>query len=188
MSQRLTKDQKQTITNKVLNKTFTDRQAALNQSFIALGDSIYDALYGCVQAVLADVPKNFLSLSTTLPVHFDGASGRWGYDHIPMSVERAIPASVQRGHATAASYDQTEPFGIEHKRLCEIEDQLSKDRELLKKHLNGLFYSVNTRKQALAAWPECEPFLPADVPVVKNLPALPTHDLNALIARMKGGE
>ena len=188
MSQRLTKDQKQTITNKVLNKTFTDRQAALDQAFMALGDSIYHALYGEQQQVLGKVPKNFLSLSTTLPVHFDGASGRWGYDHIPMSVERAVPSAVARNNQAAACYDQTEPFGIEHKRLCEIKDQLSKDRELLKKHLNGLFYSVNTRKQALAAWPECEPFLPADVPVVKNLPALPTHDLNALIARMKGGE
>jgi len=181
---RLTKDQKTTIINKVLNKTFTERQEALVAGFKTLGDSIWESLYGTHRKVIAAMPESFLSMVTSVPVHFDGASGRWGYDHIPMSGEQPVPSRVARNNQAAASYDQTEPFAIEHKRLSEVKDKLSKDRELLKRSLDGMFYSVNTRKQALAAWPECEPFLPADVPVIKNLPTLPTHDLNALIASM----
>ena len=184
---RLTKEQKGVIINKVLNKTFADRQAALTEGFKTLGDSIWQSLYGKAAAALATIPTSFLSLGISVPVHFDG-NGRFSYDHVSMTTDRPVPSAVARGHAAAASYEHDEPFAIEHKRLTAVKEQLGKDRELLRRNLDGLFYSINTRKQALAAWPEGEPFLPADVPVVKNLPALPTHDLNALIARMSGGE
>ena len=183
---RLTKDQKSTIVNKVLNKTFTNRQEALTVGFKTLGDDIWESLYGGHRKVLAATPPSFLSIATTISVHFD--SGMWSYDHIPMSGGQAVPSQMARCGVAAASYEPTDPFAVRHRQLSETKEKLAADRELLKRNLDSLFYSVNTRKQALAAWPECEPYLPADVPVIKNLPALPTHDLNALIAQMQGGE
>lgn len=176
---RLTKEQKSVIVNKVLKKTFIDREETLAIGFKALGDCIWNALYSSHQVALSAVPGIFLTTSESVSVYF-GGSTKWSYDHVPMNECRP----VKRNSGAEASYDHDHIYAIKHRRLSGTKEQLDIDRKLLKRNLDSLFHSVNTRKQALAAWPECESFLPADVPTIKNLPALPTHDLNEMIARM----
>lgn len=176
---------KESIINRILADTFKAREEAVEAGFTELAERIYSELYGHLRALLSTVPREWLSLSSGIKVEFPDSHSQTR-DYLKLKESRPVPTNCEQFNRVVAVYRKPEPHAEEHLRLTQLRDKIKDDKRELRNTLTTLFAGVSTRKKALEVWPECEPYLPTEPESKKNLPALPTHNLNDMIKRMKG--
>lgn len=176
---------KESIINRILADTFKAREETVKAGFTDLAEKIYSELYGHMHELLSTVPREWLNLSSSIKVEFPDTNGQTR-DYLKLKESRPIPTKCEQFNHVVAVYRKPEPYAEEHLRLIQLRGKIKDDKRELRNTLETLFAGVSTRKKALEVWPECAPYLPKEPEPKKNLPALPTHNLNDMIKKMKG--
>lgn len=145
---------------------------------------IWNGYFKKEKALLETIPTNFLRKTDSVSVTINGEVQRLFFMHSkeynhPDAIEMPCDWSSYNPPVLKQLNDSNKEYKKYKKVKDEHEEWLERGKEV-KSESNTILYSVNTTRQLLEVWKECEPFLPAHVadPKAIRLPAIPTSRLN----------
>lgn len=176
---RLTNESRKIILNRLIAHRFDKQRDALLEREYALANECYDTVFDPkTRALLSELPHGWTPRRT---VYTGRVAGCWV--DLSFGEDKPWPCS-----SNVESLTHNDP--VTQKVLDFINDR--KDhataREAAANAIKGTLSSYGTLARLVEAWPEIEPFCYGLGPVRKNLPAIQTDKLNALLDLPVGEE
>jgi len=163
---KLTNAMRDAMIDQAMGKAFDARDKAHDKATTKLADAAYAHEYGAVEKAANKLPQGWCSMSTTVLIDCAGF-GYYGRrdsqknSMLRMSKERRVPryqtsnpVKIGGGHPL---FEQAQAVADEYQAI-------NRDKDELRAKLRAVVYAATTVEKLLAAWPECEAFLPASTP------------------------
>lgn len=184
-SQKLTNDLRNKITHNIYIDKYKSKNDELQKQRRIVGTSIIKNAFGDgVYSEMKKLPEGFFVTTSAFTLNIDA------HDHEVLTNSLLCPSCYKYNPITTD--DRIEDKSIINARnqyrgeYKTIENEIKKHNEwwnTTKEEINKVLYSVNTTKQLLEIWPECEKYLPDYVKNVDNthLPMVQVTKLNTLL-------
>lgn len=159
---KLTNATRDSIIDQAMAKAFDARDKAHEKATTALADALYQHEYGAAEKIANKLPQGWVQSSSRLTINAAGFSYRRDAlksDQIKMSKERRTP-----GYAPRVTVGGDHPLFNQAQAVADEYQSINRDKEALRAKLRAVVYAATTVEKLLAAWPECEKFLPAATP------------------------
>lgn len=193
MSSRMTNGQRRLIIKNLLIHTFCEECKDLELEMEKFARKTYDSVFSqSTLKLIRKIPKGYLPTTTSISVQFGSEHVELffnGYiQDLPLrtrsywdenGVKVALPIPAKMKNSVAMIFDRKSKITSEYELLKGKVESVKKRYDDAKTQASSAVYSVTTFGALIKAWPEIEPFVP-DANVSKNLPVLPSDQLNAM--------
>lgn len=169
---RITKEMKAGIINDALLFKFKALEAEIEAERTALADAMYDHLFGAVEAQARAMPEGWIAYVQGLTISCDGFAWQrlnskgellnpemLGRD-LKLSKPRPFPDNMSAFNLKITS---DHPLWKQAWGLVKKHRKVLEDKTELRRKISALLAACTTLKQLREAWPEGEPFFPAEI-------------------------
>ena len=179
---RLTNRIREQIIERVVDFGFEEKFKVIRAEVMELSEETYAALYP---------PALLDKMSQLEPLEYDRDNGyiqkefynsqasirvAYGYRQDQIHFKHKKPVASNRRHFL----DTEHPLTIKHEQIAQRQECLTAERNIVKREIRAILYSVSTFKKLYEAWPEVAQFT-ADIEVkeASNLPAVKVGSINS---------
>jgi hypothetical protein len=177
MSDKIREYQRRAIVGSLLNFRFKPEFKALKLQRHALAVRLYEQVFNDdMRKSMASLPDDWLYETERLYFTIGDCDGDVSFANCE---RRRVPYKYR--DKPVAALEATDVFAMDYRAWedrCENMDKLRQETSL---RVHAALSKFTTTKRLIAEWPEIARFVPNAPQPVRNLPAIPTEQLNAML-------
>lgn len=196
MSTRLTNDIRSSIATLVLRHRFEDEIEALVADRAAFAEEVYNDIYRKPdREKMAALPSGWLPEANRIGAQF----GATGNTYVQLDFAGSVYGNVSKfrkigdrndvrrrlltkhAHGCAKAYEDSHRLSVKHMELDARFGALKSSITTAERQTETALASVGTIKRLIEVWPEVAPFALKFEDAPRNLPTVPTSELNKLL-------
>lgn len=192
---KLTNDMRETITTAVMRYRFTQSCAALEADRAAFATEVYKDVYSeADRRQMQSLPPGWLPELSEIRAQFGDSGSRYGelsfngrvYNSIISLVHAPQPSAHFRApasheHSCVKVYANDHPLCARYNALVDLQKAMEVEIKTAQRQTAAALASVTTIGRLVEMWPEIKPFTEGYDTKPRQLPAIPTTDLNKLL-------
>ena len=171
---RLTNDMRSRIERKLMERRFSEREAALVKQEQKLALAVYNSAFSATdRRKMTSLPDGWLAKHRHVRFEAYGT-----FHHFHMKDAKPFPDN-KSGYCCLATFEARHELAERTRAFKAAKSDLRKEKHEAETELQRALASCTTVKRLLEAWPELEPFVSDYVSTPNTLPTVPVEKLNA---------
>lgn len=172
---KLTNNVRSDIVLRAMKHRFTDDEKFVREMKNELAGMIYaEAFTKKDREKMCSLPDGWLPTTSVILANIQGM-------HVSLCTDRRFIVPANKRNDYLGSFAAGTAVANKWSDIINIESELKRKRDEVRATMNAVLRSVNTVKQLLVAWPECERFLHGLIRVPASVPAIPVDNLNKML-------